>query len=384
MNFNEFFKFVHLGGDRVQRLIYKGDNKFVVEETPQPIVGVNEVLVEMRVAALCGSDLHIKEQHDVELKKDPTYRVTTPSHEPAGVVAQVGEGVETLKVGDRVAVYHKIGCMACPQCISGNIVMCDSGGAFGCEYDGAAADYMVVPKENCLLLPEPLSFTDGAIMMCAGGTAFSAFEKVAPTPGQTIAIIGCGPLGLAAIILAKAYNLKVFAIDIGDERLKLAEKLGADFIYNSHDDAVEEGVYDLVHGFIVPTTTTVKRIREECGGRGVDLVMECSSSLEARNNGVDLLAQQGKMVLLGINNSFRENFNFQQSLAPDKLIFKEIQIFGSNVFSLPLYYKMVDFMVSNKISFEPLVSHTFSLQEGQEAFDTAAKGSSGKVILTWE
>ena len=367
----------------MKRLIYKGDNKFLIEEIPLPEVGINEVLIEMKAAALCGSDIHIKEQHDVEFKKNANYKATTPSHEPAGIVAKVGIGVEGLKIGDRVAVYHKVGCMACPQCATGNIVMCASGGAIGCEYDGAAADYMVVPKENCLPLPDPISFIDGAIMMCAGGTAFSAFDKVAPLPGQTVAIVGCGPIGLASIILAKAFNLTVFAIDVVGERLQLAQQLGADFTFNSYNDQIEADVYDLVHGFKVPTTTTVKKIREKTKGRGVDLVMECSAAPVARNNGVDLLAQHGKMVLLGINNSFRDNFNFQQSLAPDKLIFKEIQIFGSNVFPLPLYYKMVDFMVSNKISFEPMVSHTFSLEEGQAAFDTAAKATSGKVVFVW-
>lgn len=367
----------------MRRLIYRGDNYFEVEEVPVPEVGINEVLVKMKVAALCGSDIHIKEHHDVELKKDPTYRVTTPSHEPAGVVTKVGEGVETLKVGDRVAIYHKIGCLSCPQCGEGNIVMCPSGGAIGCEYDGAASDYLVVPKENCLPLPEALSFTDGAIMMCAGGTAFSAFEKLKPTPGESVAIIGCGPVGLASIILAKAYKLKVFAIDIVEERLNLAKKLGADFVFNSRNDKTESDVYDLVHGFWVPTSTTVKKIREECGGVGVRLVIECSASEVARKNGVDLLAQHGKMVLLGINNSYKEGYNFQQSLAPDKLIFKEIQIFGSNVFPITMYYKMVDFMVSNKVSFVPMVTDTFTIEEGNKAFERATQATSGKVVFTW-
>jgi threonine dehydrogenase-like Zn-dependent dehydrogenase len=89
------------------------------------------------------------------------------------------------------------------------------------------------------------------------------------------------------------------------------------------------------------------------------------------------------MVLLGINNSYREGYNFQQSLAPDKLIFKEIQLFGSNVFPITMYYKMVNFMVENKVSFATMVTDTFSLEEGNEAFERATKATSGKVIFTW-
>jgi threonine dehydrogenase-like Zn-dependent dehydrogenase len=368
----------------MRRLRYKGNDKFIVETVSDPSPGPNEVVVSPQVAALCGSDLHIKEQHDVEFAKNPHHEPKTPSHEPAGTVVKIGIGVTNVKVGDRVAVYHKVGCMACESCNNGEIVMCDHGGALSAEYDGAAADLLVIPKENCLPLPQRLSFEDGAIMMCAGGTAYSGLMKAQVTSGETVAVFGCGPVGLATIILAKAMGAKVYGVDISESRLEMAKKVGATGTINSKEDVLEEDVYDMIHGFTVPAMTTVKLLREYTEGRGVNCVIECSASKQARINGIDALARHGRMVLLGISNQFRDQFKFQQSLEPEKLIFKELKVFGSNVFPLPLYHQMVRFMVTNNVSFSPMITHRFPLEEGEEAFRVAALPTSGKVIISWE
>lgn len=368
----------------MRRLRYLGNEKFIIETVADPIPGPNEVVVSMRVAALCGSDLHIKEQHDVEFAHHPNHVARTPSHEPAGIVSAVGTGVQNVKVGDRVAVYHKVGCMTCESCRAGNLVMCGHGGALSSEYDGAAADLLLVPKENCLPLPDDLGFEDGAIMMCAGGTAYSGLLKARVTSGESLAVFGCGPVGLATIILARAMGTRVFAVDISEARLEMAKRVGANQVFDSSKDVKEDDVYDLIHGFTIPASKTVRKLREMTGGNGVDCVVECSSSAQARINGVDALAQYGRMVLLGISNQFRDHFDFQKSLEPDKLIFKELQVFGSNVFPLHLYDRMVHFMINNRVSFSPMITHRFPLEQGPEAFRTAALATSGKVVITWE
>jgi len=368
----------------MKSLRYWGNDKFTIVVVADPLPGPNEVVVAMRVAALCGSDLHIKEQHDIEFQNNPNYAPKTPSHEPAGVVVATGVGVQNVKVGDRIAVYHKVGCMTCESCIEGNVVMCDHGGALSSEYDGAAADLLLVPKENCLPLPDELSFEDGAIMMCAGGTAYSGLQKAKVQAGEYVAVFGCGPVGLATIILAKAMGAHVFAVDISKERLEMAQRVGAERTIDCSEDALESDVYNLIHGFTVPATRTARKLREYTGGRGVDCVIECSASAQARINGIDALARFGRMVLLGINNQYRDHYNFQKSLEPEKIIFKELQVFGSNVFPLPMFFPMARFMVRNGISFSPMITHRFSLEEGETAFRTAALPSSGKVIIIWK
>ena len=368
----------------MHKLVYRGNDQFDIVSVSIPQPGPNEVVVKMKVAALCGSDIHIKEQHDLEFLKNRDYSPKTPSHEPAGIVTQIGTAVNTVQIGDRVAVYHKLGCQACDECRTGNIVMCAKGGALSSEFDGAAADYLVVPRENCLPLPESLGFEDGAIMMCAGGTAYSGLSKLKLNSGESLAVFGCGPVGLATIILAKAMGAHVFAVDIHPDRLALATKVGADFVINSSKDVPVQNVYDMIHGFTVPASSTVEKLYGFTNGKGVDCVAECSASSHARANGVDSLARRGRMVLLGIDNQFRNNFSFQRSLEPEKIIFKELSIFGSNVFPLPMFYPMVKFMTHNRVSFVPMITHRFPLEQGAAAFKMAATPSSGKVIITWD
>lgn len=368
----------------MKALQYLGNNKFKVSDIDRPEPHNHDVLVQIKVAALCGSDLHIKEQHDQKFKTIKGYKPKITSHEPAGIVSQVGSEVTKVHVGQRVAVYHKIGCMKCKECLEGNIVMCPNGGALSSEYDGAAADYLLVPQENCLPLEDELSFEDGAIMMCAGGTAFSGLKKIRVVKGESVAIFGCGPVGLATLLFAKAMGSTVIAVDIHPSRLKRAKTLGADTILLSTKGEPINEVYDLIHGYKVPASPIVTQIMDLTAGKGVDCVVECSGSKQARIDGVDALAKHGRMVLLGINSNFYDNYNFSFDIEPEKMIYKELSLFGSNVFPLPLYYEMASFMVSHTLSLTSMITHRFSLEEGEQAFAAASDADSGKVIFSWE
>lgn len=368
----------------MKKLTYSGNDHFSVESCPIPEPGLNQVLVKIKAASICGSDLHIKAMHDDNFILNPNYQPFVLGHEPSGIVSAVGPGVHGLSAGDRTAVYHKIGCGWCRYCREGNIVFCESGGALSTEYNGAFADYLLVPKENCLPLPEELSYADGAILMCAGGTSYSALKKIDLRAGQSLAIFGCGPIGLASLLFAKSMGAFVFCVDIVEERLKLAQRLGADEIHNAAQDKEEQDVYDLIHGFRVNASSTVRKMYEWTAGKGMDAVLESSASEQARLNGLDCLKKQGKMVYVGLDNRYRKGLPFQRGAEPEKIIFKEIQLFGSNVFPLPMYYEITEYMIAAGLSLEDIITHRFSLEQSEEAFRAAAEVDSGKVLICWD
>ena len=367
----------------MRKLLYKGNNIFDIVEAADLEPGPDDIIISMKAASLCGSDLHIKDHHDYEFQKNPDYSPPVPGHEPAGIVQKVGQDVTGFMPGDRVVVYHKIGCGWCRYCRSGEIVHCIEGGAISTEFDGACADQMCVPARNCMHLPNSVSFEDGAILMCAGGTAYSGLKKLKLCAGETLAIFGCGPIGLTTLIFARAMGAKTICIDINDFRLGKAKELGADFCINSKEDSETAFSYSLIHGLQVPAHEVVRKIYDYTLGYGVECAAECSAALEARVNAVDSLRKHGRLVYLGISNQHRYGKGFQRSGEPDKIIFKELEIFGSNVFPLPMYYEIVDFMSNMGISLESLITHRFLLEEGSEAFAAAASQESGKVVIFW-
>ena len=367
----------------MRSLYYTAKHEYVVIEKPTPEPSYGEVVVTMRSSSICGSDLHIMSMHDARFLIDQDYHPVTPGHEPAGIITKTGPGVNTGKIGQRVAVYHKVGCGECEHCRTGNIVFCESGGALSGEYDGALADQLCISAGNCLPLPDQISFDDGAIMMCAGGTAYSGILKMQPQAGETAVIFGCGPLGLCSLLILKAMRLRVICVDIHKERLKLADKLGADHCIDGSDGVVEEHVYHLIHGFPVKAHSVVRKILELTGHNGADCVVECSAALPARIQAVDALTHQGRMVMLGLDNQYRYGKPFQLGIEPEKVIFKELQVFGSNVFPITLFDQIVKFMSSTNLSFEPLITHRYSLAQGNQAFRSAADPASGKVMINW-
>jgi propanol-preferring alcohol dehydrogenase len=367
----------------MRKIRYIGKDNFKIINTNDLEPGPDDVVIDMKVASLCGSDLHIKERNEDLIQNNPDFCAFSPGHEPAGIVRSTGSLVTSFKPGDRVAVYHKIGCGKCRYCDAGEIVHCPSGGAMSTEYEGACADQIMVPQRNCFLLPPEISFEDGAIMMCAGGTVYSALKKARLQPGETMVIFGCGPIGLTTLMFAKAMGAKTICTDINPYRLELAENLGADLVLDGSKGTMEDEVYDLIHGLRVSGHSLVREVMDFTRGMGVECAVETTAAELPRVQAVDVLKKHGRLVYIGINNQFRYGKGFQRSGEPDKVIFKELEVFGSNVFPLQLFYEMVDFMKNDELTLKPLITHRFLLEEGTEAFKTAAMGESGKVIIHW-
>jgi len=337
-------------------VVFLGDRECCVKDFPDPVPGLGEVLVRMKATGICGSDLHVY-RTDKEAAKRRGGKI--PGHEPSGVVEQVGEGVNQVKVGDRVSVSHYRGCGHCKYCASGSMMWCRQARGYGGPIDGSHADFVIADERNCVLLTDEVSFIDGAFIACAGGTAYSAMSKLNVSSHDTVAVFGLGPVGLSGVIVAKAMGGKVIGVDIVDERVNLALKLGADAAVNSEKE------------------DAIKAIRSMSDGEGADLAFEASGSAVGRSNAVTCLRRGGKVVFCGAGSN-------EKVINPGELIGKQLTLMGSFVLSLGLAWDLVKFTARHNLRFEDAVTHRFSIEDAPEAYRLADEGRTGKVVFVWD
>src|SRR5690349_364938 len=184
-------------------LLFPGHREVVVRSFADPNPSAGEVVVAMRAAAICGSDLHAY-RAPCALRPLDGQGGVIPGHEPSGVVQAVGKDVANLSVGDRVAVYHYRGCGNCAQCQAGRLMWCANGRGYGGPIHGSDADLLLTDARNCLRLPADLSFEIGALLVCVAGTAYSVMRKLEASERTRIAVFGLGPVGLAGVLMACA------------------------------------------------------------------------------------------------------------------------------------------------------------------------------------
>jgi len=336
-------------------VVLLGDRECCVKELPDPIPQPGEVRVKMMATGICGSDLHL---YRITKDQAKSRGDRVPGHEPCGIVDMVGKGVKKVKEGDRVTVYHYLGCGHCEYCASGDIMWCHEARGYGGPVDGSHADYILADERNCVQMPDSMSFIDGAFIACPGGTAFSSMRKLDVKPGNKVAIFGLGPVGLSGVILAKAMGGKVIGIDILDLRLDLATKLGADAVVNAQNE------------------DPVGAIRAFTEGKGAELAFEASGSTKGRTDIVSCLKRGGKAVFVGAGSS-------EKVINPGQMIGSQLTLMGSFVLPIWRTWEMVKFLDSQKISFEGAVTHRFNIDDAVEAYKIFDEGKTGKVVFEW-
>src|SRR3954451_20275066 len=203
-----------------------------LHDIPVPEIGERDILVRVRAAGICHSDVHYS------AGRSPVRPLPmTLGHEVAGVVEQIGEYVTSVGVGDRVCLHYNITCGDCYYCSTGNEQFCPQVLMLGHYTSGGYAEYIAVPARNAITLPDEIPFEQGATLMCASATAFHALRKSRLKAGEKAAIIGVGGLGMSAIQLAKACGaLDVFAVSINREKLYRAAHDSAIPMYASQTD----------------------------------------------------------------------------------------------------------------------------------------------------
>lgn len=181
-----------------------GNRNIEVRSIPDPEPGPGEAVVAVKSAGICGSDLHAFRKTWEGLGERQGLAI---GHEAAGLVHAVGPGVARDLVGQRVSVYHYRGCGLCRHCLSGYYMLCPDKRGYGWHVHGADADFLLTDARNCCRLPDALTFEDGSIVACAAGTAYAALRRLEAVEGDGLtAIVGLGPVGLTAALLAQALS----------------------------------------------------------------------------------------------------------------------------------------------------------------------------------
>src|ERR1700694_1578162 len=235
----------------MQGLVFLGDRRVAVQDFPDPVPGEGDVVVAIRASGMCGSDLpgYVAPSSE-QAPSDPALRIIK-GHEPCGVVAERGPGVTEAQapLGQRVMVHHYRGCGACKHCRAGYPQMCALGSqVMGHHAHGGHADYLLAPASSLVVLPDELSFAEGAAIACGTGTAYSALKRLDVSGRDTLAIFGQGPVGLAATQLAAAMGAHVVAVDLSEERRTLARDLGAQVAIDPTTTPPVEAIRSLTHG----------------------------------------------------------------------------------------------------------------------------------------
>ncbi len=322
----------------------------VEQEIPAPVIGHEDILVQVRAAGICHSDAHYRAGTS-PVRSLPL----TLGHEVAGIVHAVGPGVRGVAVGDRVCLHYNVTCGDCTWCASGSEQFCASGLMIGHHRDGGFAQYIAVPARNALPLPAEIPFPAGATLMCASATAFHALRKARLAAGETAAIIGVGGLGLSAVQLARAFGaMTVFAVDIREESLALAARHGAVAVDARSTDPVEQ-------------------IRKLTGGRGVDVAVELIGMSRTMHQAVRCLSALGRAVLVGITKEPLTLDTYTEVLGG------ETQVIGSNDHLLSELPTVIEMARRGILDVTQVVSRTIPLEAAaiNAALDGLEKGAAG-------
>jgi threonine dehydrogenase-like Zn-dependent dehydrogenase len=265
--------------------------------------------------------------------------------------------------GDRVVVYHISGCGVCNDCRRGYMISCTSKEfrrAYGWQRDGAMADYMIAEEKDLIALPDELSYADGAQVACGFGTVYEGIEKIGISGDHAVLITGLGPVGLAGAAIAKKLGAqKVIGIDVLEERLELAEKLG------------------LCDATLIAGPDNVNQIKELTGGHGVERAMDCSASASARATAIRATRKWGRIVLIG------EGGGLQINPSPD-MIHDQKTIFGSWVTSIWLMEELTERLVRWNLHPADIITDRFPLSRVAEAYSLMASGKCGKVAVCFD
>jgi propanol-preferring alcohol dehydrogenase len=335
--------------------LFPGDRTVIIEHFPDPVPGMGEVVVRIKAAAVCGSDMHNYRMPSGERMRQGAAGII-PGHEPSGIVHAVGEGVTHVAVGDRVAVYHFRSCGHCQECRAGDMMWCDERRGYGGPIHGSDAEFLLTDARNCLPLPDNASFALGAMLMCVGGTAYQVMQKLDARVGKPIAVFGLGPVGLAGLLFAQAMGADVIGIDMSPNRLELASRLGARRVVDASNEDVPVA------------------IRNWAGAGGVAASFESSGSPVAQATSVEVTARAGRVAFVGFGSG-------APSITPASFIEKQLTLMGSFVFPIDAYETILDFVQTRNVPLESMVTHTVGIDDAPGIMPAFDRGETGKVII---
>ncbi len=325
---------------RAARLHRIGE-KLRIDSVEMPEIGSNDVIVEIQASGICHSDLNYRDGV-AHVGKLPIIL----GHEIAGLISRTGEHVKGIEEGERVCIHYIRSCGKCSFCRAGRENFCEQYQMIGKDIDGGFAEYIKVPAPNVLRLPHALPFEQACILGCAVSTAYHALRRGRICAGDTVVICGVGGLGTQAVSLAKILKAKkVVAVDVSDEKLQLAKRLGADEIVNP------------------ATEGSALRIGEITEGKLADLVLDFVGAPEVIEEEMRYVGKGGRLVLVGIGEG---NIN----VSPYKTIIgKEMELVGVNDHLRSELAELVDMVASGKMDLSKSITHRVHLDEVNTGFE---------------
>ncbi|MEW6375824.1 MAG: L-threonine 3-dehydrogenase [Thermodesulfobacteriota bacterium] len=326
-----------------------------IQHVPFPTIGPQDVLVRVKAMSICGSDLHIYNWD--EWASHRMHLPTVVGHEFSGEVVEVGDEVESVRIGDFVSAESHISCGLCVPCRTGNSHVCINTSILGIDRNGCFAEYVSLPERNVWKNDPSLSPILASIQEPLGNAVHSVLaDEIA---GKTVLVLGCGTMGCFAIGVARVCGASfIIGVDVNEYRLNLAKKMKADALINETTSNLVEGVMDLTLGV------------------GVDVVLEMSGAPSAIKKGFKALRPGGRVSLLGL--PLRE---VEIDLTND-IIFKGVKVYGITGRKLyETWYQVSRLLTSRVLDVTPVITHIFKFDEFEKGMELMRSGNCLKVVL---
>lgn len=336
----------------MKALVYYGPQDMRVAEIEEPEIKEDEVLVKVKACGICGSDVH--GYLGITGRRIPPMVM---GHEFTGVVSSIGEGVDNISIGDRVVVYPARFCGKCEFCKTGLTNLCINRTIFGVmNVNGAMAEYVAVPKENILKLPENIDFIKGTFLEPLSVT-YRAVKTAEDILNRNILIVGAGTIGLLILQIVKLGGARAVVItDINERRLGIAKELGADLVLNPNKEDIRE---------FIPRSIP----------SGIDLAFEAVGLETTVNQALSIIKNRGICVFVG---------NSMKNITIDmqNIVTRELRILGTYTYTLGEFKESISLL--ERINIDKMLSKVVSLDEGPKVFEELAQKDSAllKVVLS--
>ncbi|HJQ66622.1 MAG TPA: zinc-binding dehydrogenase [Gemmatimonadales bacterium] len=325
-----------------------------IEDWPLPEPRAGEVVIRVAACGLCHTDLHYLD-HGVSTFKTPPIVL---GHEAAGTIARIGAEVSGVAEGDRVLAPSVWSCGRCRFCREGRENLCINLVMPGNHTDGAFAEFLAVPAKELVPLPPTIPLERACIIADAVSTPYHAVKRRGHVrAGDTVAVVGCGGVGLNVVQCAAVAGATVVAVDLNDARLELAQRLGARYAINA-----------------ATTERVDKQVRTLTSG-GVDVAFEVVGNPKTIDLAFNLIRKGGRLVVIGFSHEM-------VSINAGKLMFYELELVGSLGCGAGEYPEIVALVESGRLTLDPIVSGTFPLERINEGFDRLRRGEGVRWVVT--
>jgi len=334
--------------------LQKGKGYVELREVDDPKPGPDEVLIEVKRAGVCGTDIHIL--HDEFPKARPPVIL---GHEFCGLIEEVGRDVEKWKKGDRVVsetAAHS--CGVCPYCITGDTQLCPERKAYGYVYNGAFAKYMAIKSGLLHRIPENVSYAEAALCEPLAVCTHAALERVQVQVDEVVLVTGPGAVGLimAQVVKSKGAKVILCGVNSDEERLRVGTEVGADRVVNIEKEDLSLVVMEMTKGY------------------GTDITFECAGVSEAAAQSVHLTRKGGTIVQVGL-------FGRPIKLPFDEITLKELTVVGTFAQKNSSWEKGLKLLSEGRVKTGPLISGEYPLDQWREAFDKSERKLGIKYLL---